>query len=116
MKTIGVIGGMGPQASIRFYDLLIRISREEHGVIDNSQYPHILLSNLPIPETFESDEHMQDAVRMMSSEAKAIVDAGADFLVIACNTMHLHLEECRQAANKPSLFHSIQILEKNRAE
>ncbi|MFA6039420.1 MAG: amino acid racemase [Candidatus Peribacteraceae bacterium] len=103
MQTIGVLGGMGPQASIRFYQLLIGLSESVHGAKRNSDYPHVLLSNLPIPDLISDKQNEKKAVRMLTEEARILAEADADFLVIACNTMHLYIDECREAAGLPVL-------------
>ncbi|MAE68638.1 MAG: amino acid racemase [Candidatus Peribacteraceae bacterium] len=97
MKTIGVLGGMGPHASIDFYRLLI----EKSGGQTNEGFPHILLSNLPVPDFIEDRSREEEAVQMVEEEAKRLEKAGADFLVITCNTMHVHLDRFRQAVSIP---------------
>lgn len=97
MKTIGILGGMGPQASVRFYDLLIRKSKER-GAVHNDDYPHILLSSLPVPDLITSKDAEEDAVIMVEEEARRLAAAGAEFLVMPCNTMHLYLDRYRKAS------------------
>ena len=93
MKTAGILGGMGPQASIRFYQTLIDISQSSFQAKKNHEYPHLLLSNLPVPDLIQDSKHQHITVDMMHQEAKRLEAAGADFLVLACNTMHLFVDE-----------------------
>lgn len=88
-KTLGVLGGMGPQASARFYDLLIKLSEDLHGAKKNKDYPHILLSNLPVPDLINNRASEDETVKMVHDEAMRLRRAGADMLVMSCNTMHL---------------------------
>lgn len=103
MKTVGVIGGMGPQATIRFYQRMIAISQQRFGASRNADFPHMLLSNLPVPDLVTNRRAEQQAVDMVLDEARALERANADFLVLACNTMHLFTEQIRQAVAIPFL-------------
>lgn len=89
MKTLGVIGGMGPQASIRFMELVINSCTKDFGVRENDEFPRILLSNLPAPDLIANRENEKKAGDMLEQEAITLEKAGADFLVMTCNTMHV---------------------------
>lgn len=89
MKTLGIIGGMGPQASIRFLELVIRRSIDSFGATNNDQFPRILLSSLPAPDIIENRDREQLARDMITQEAVRLQCGGADFLVMTCNTMHI---------------------------
>ena len=103
MKTLGVIGGMGPQASIRFLDLVIRCCTEKFGVRENAEFPRIILSNLPAPDLITNRENEKEAAHMLTGEAQKLEQAGADFLVMTCNTMHLLADCCINATSIPFL-------------
>ena len=99
MKTLGVLGGMGPSASLDFYSQMIDLS----GKANNEGYPHILLSNLPVPDYISDRSREEEAVLMAEEESRKLELAGADFLVMTCNTMHLHLPRFREAVSIPFL-------------
>ena len=103
LPTIGILGGMGPHASLRFCEELIRLSMEQHGAKRNADFPHFLLSNLPVSDFIADRSDEERAVAMVEEEAKRLEIAGADFLVIACNTMHLHIDRFRAAVTIPFL-------------
>src|SRR6266567_3750257 len=48
MHTLGVLGGMGPAASCLFLHWIIERARVAHGARRNEDFPHILLSSLPV--------------------------------------------------------------------
>lgn len=96
MKTLGILGGMGPSASIRFYEHVIALSRSRHGARANGDYPHLLLSNLPVPDLIGGLEGEKIAVSMLRTEMQRLADAGAQTLVLACNTMHLFADACAE--------------------
>jgi len=92
-KTAGILGGMGPHASIRFYEAVIQKSQEQYQVEKNHEFPHLLLSNLPVPDLIQDKNAMEQTVHMLHEEARKLEKAGADFLVLVCNTMHHFVDE-----------------------
>ncbi|HEY5714256.1 MAG TPA: amino acid racemase [Candidatus Gracilibacteria bacterium] len=102
-KTIGILGGMGPQASLEFYRRLIDLSIERCGADSNKSFPHMLLSNLPVPDWISDTTYQREAVDMAVEELKILEKAGADFTVLTCNTMHLFTDEYRAALKIPFL-------------
>jgi len=103
MKNIlGVLGGMGPQATVRFYDLAIEKSRAM-GACKNCDFPHMVISNAPVPDFISGRKDEEVAVGMIEQEIVRLENAGADFLVITCNTMHLHMERFRAKGSVPIL-------------
>lgn len=103
MKTLGVIGGMGPQASVRFLDLVVRNCTETYGVRKNDEFPRIVLSSLPAPDLIENRESEVRAGQMLAEESRRLEQAGADFLVMTCNTMHILSECCISSVSIPFL-------------
>lgn len=89
MQTIGILGGMGPQASIRTYQLVIDAAIGRQHARANDDFPYILLANIPVPDLIGSQASEQVAVQMVRDAALRLRDAGADFLIMPCNTMHL---------------------------
>lgn len=103
MKTAGILGGIGPFASITFYRSVIELSGLTYGAVCNDDYPHLLLSNLPVPDLISSREQEEMSVSMVEEEIRRLESAGADFLVLACNTMHLYLDRFRRVSAVPFL-------------
>lgn len=103
MKTLGIIGGFGPETTAQFYLEIINLSRKR---LD--QYPSILIYNPPIPFELEKDvagegQNESKMLPLIIQAAKKLEEAKADFIVIPCNTIHLHIEKIRQAVNIPIL-------------
>ncbi len=112
MKILGVLGGMGPQASIHFYDLLIRISIKKYGVQKNADFPHILIDNIPVPDLVKSKEDENKTVAIVEEEARRLGRAGAEVLAMPCNTMHLYVERFQQASSLPFISMIDAVLKK----
>jgi len=103
MKTLGLLGGMGPQASIDFYSKVIDLSQREFGAVRNSDFPHLLISNVPVFDLIEGTDSKSKTIEMLNEEAAALKSAGADFLAMACNTMHIFVDEIIDKIDIPFL-------------
>lgn len=94
MKTIGILGGMGPEASADLYLKLIERFYRQAGT-DMGGYPHILINNLPVPNLFQQEG---EAVgRYLGRQARILEEAGAQVMGIACNSAHFYLAPVREA-------------------
>lgn len=103
MKTLGILGGMGPYAGLYFCNQLLQLSIEQHGVKRNADFPHFLLSNLPVPDLIADRRDEERTVTMVQEEAKRLEIAGAELMVLVCNTMHLFEDRFRGAITVPFL-------------
>jgi len=102
MKTIGMIGGMSWESSAVYYRIVNREMQKRLGGVHSAK---ILMSSFD----FEEIERLQtagkwdDATDRMVTAAVTLAKAGADFLMILCNTMHLMSEAVESASGVPLL-------------
>lgn len=104
MKTIGILGGLGPETTTQFYLELIDISREQ-GLTER---PPIVVWSVPLPYELESrfistGDGVDEYAVFLIDGAKRLERAGADFIVIPCNSVHVLINEVRQAVSIPVL-------------
>lgn len=86
MKTVGILGGMGPEASVRFLELLVR---NTDAAADAEHVPAILHSRPQTPDRTAAILHGGESpVPWLVRGAAALEAAGADFLVMPCVTAH----------------------------
>lgn len=111
MKKLGVLGGMGPQASMRFYERAITISTEQYGADANHKFPYMLISNIPVPDLISSQEDEERTVAMVEEEARLLQNAGAELFAIPCNTMHLYIGRFREATQSVFLSMIDEVVE-----
>ena len=106
MKTIGVLGGIGPQATMEFE---ARIHREARNLIPphrNSGYPPMVVSYfraLPMRLGPDGAPAVPLQVNPGLLEAARRLGTLADFIVITSNFTHLFLREIEAAAGRPVL-------------
>ena len=85
-KIIGIIGGMGPLATADLFEKIIRAA----DAARDQDFPHIIVDcNTDIPDrTAAILSGGEDPVPQLVRSAHALEAAGADVLVMPCNTAH----------------------------
>jgi aspartate racemase len=105
-KVIGILGGMGPEATA---DLFYRIIRATPVEKDQDHPRTIIYSNSKVPDrTMAILSGGPSPVPEMVMAARALEGAGADFLIMPCNTAHYFIEELRESIEIPVL-HMIEL-------
>ncbi len=102
MKRIGILGGMSPESTVAYYEQIIRQYMAEfhdHG------YPEILIHSVTFqPYITWQEKNQWDAMaEELTQAAQGLEKAGADFIVIATNTMHKVAKEIQSGINIPVL-------------
>ena len=104
MKTpglLGVLGGMGPLATIDFLQKLLAATP---AAMDQDHVP-VLTSSIPqVPDRTAAFRGEGDSpLPAMIESGKRLVGAGASLIVVPCNTAHLWFEPLRAALNVPMI-------------
>lgn len=102
MKTVGLLGGMSWESTVLYYRTLNRVVGERLGGVHSARIVMVSVD-------FQEIEELQHAGRwdelgaILSREARRLEDAGADFLVLCTNTMHLVSPALEAALSIPLL-------------
>ena len=105
-KVIGILGGMGPEATV---DLFYRIIRATPAQKDQDHPRTIIYSNSKVPDrTAAILGDGPSPVPEMLKAAKTLETAGADFIIIPCNTAHHFIDELRDGVGIP-ILHMIEV-------
>jgi aspartate racemase len=101
-KKIGVLGGLSPESTIEYYRYITRAYTERFG---DYGYPEIIIYGVSFqPYVDWSQQERWDLVALgLSEAAKKLEAAGADFIVIATNTMHLVFDQVQASVAVPML-------------
>ena len=102
MRTCGILGGMGPEATI---DLMRRIVAHTRAQ-DDADHVHCLVDNNPqVPSRIKVllEGGTVSPGPCMAAMGRGLEAQGADFLCIACNTAHNWRDEVARAVNIPVL-------------
>jgi len=85
----GIIGGLGPYAHVEFERLLIEENTRAGAHRDQDHPVWLLASASSVPDrTAHLVGGAEDFVPRLQSFARLLEKAGADFLVVPCNTSH----------------------------
>lgn len=104
MKTVGIIGGVGPDTTSKFYlDIVLSCQKA-----DAPTKPAIVISSVPLSYQLEQDlilknKHSQEFIPFLKKEAVRLEKAGVDFIVMPCNSLHIFIDEIKSSVNVPVL-------------
>ena len=100
-KSIGIIGGMGPDATV---DLFKKIIRSTPATCDQEHIRIIIDNNPKIPDRQKAIfANAEDPVLAITATARNLEMAGADLLLIACNSAHHYFEAIIESVSIPVL-------------
>lgn len=110
MKTIGIVGGLGPEATVDYYKRIIEAFR----VPGSLAAPEIVIYSVSLEEVFElvGKREWTHLVYMLGQKIKALQRAGADFAVISANTPHVVFDDLRAKSPIPLISIVTATLEK----
>ncbi|NBI28702.1 cysteate racemase [Chengkuizengella marina] len=100
-KIIGIIGGMGPMATV---DLMEKIIKNTPAKEDQEHIHVIADNNAQIPDRSSAILGKgEDPTPLLVKSAQRLQNAGAEMLVIACNTAHFYYNAVKKAIQIPIL-------------
>lgn len=105
MKTIGLIGGMSWESSVEYYKLINEGIHQRLGGVHSAKCVMVSVDFAEI-EVLQKEGRWQEATQLMITAARQVEAAGAEFLLICTNTMHLMADEVQNAINI-SLLHIV---------
>lgn len=102
MKTIGLIGGMSWESSVLYYRLINSEIKRRLGGLHSAQILMYSVDFAPI-EALQHQGDWQGAATILIDAARRLEAGGADFFLIATNTMHRVADEVADAVDIPLL-------------
>jgi aspartate racemase len=101
-KKIGILGGMSPESTAEYYQYITRTYTERFG---DYGYPEIIIYSVSFQPYIDwpTNERWDLVAQGLGQAAQKLEAAGADFIVIATNTMHLVVNEIQNAVQIPVL-------------
>jgi aspartate racemase len=100
MKTLGMLGGLGPESTIEYYRLLFAAYRAR--VRDDSA-PPILINSIDMNKGLRmvTAGAYKELADYLVGELKPLAAAGAQFGIISANTPHIVFDEIRERSPIP---------------
>jgi aspartate racemase len=102
MKTVGIVGGLGPESTIDYYRRILEAWEQE----DPSTAPSIVIDSLDVRRALELVGSDRPAlVEYLLASLRRLAGAGVDFAAMTANTPHIVFDEL--AARSPVALLSI---------
>lgn len=102
MKTIGILGGIGPESTIEYYRLIISSCLD----LDQSgNYPKIIINSINMKKMLDliGENRLSDVSFYLATEVNKLAAAGADFALMASNTPHIVFDEIERTTLLPMI-------------
>lgn len=90
-KTIGIVGGAGPLASVLLQQKLFRLARDDYGSWEDKDFPKLRVLSYPFSDMLRENmekEKVQNELQDCLDELRSLK---SELLAIACNTLHSFL-------------------------
>lgn len=99
-KKLGVIGGMGPEATSYYYENVIAHTKASK---DQEHINMVLLSHAEIPDrtTAIQTGESKDLIAVLKEDAQMLEKLGVSNIAITCNTSHYFYEQVQSSINIP---------------
>lgn len=101
-KTIGIIGGMSHESTVTYYEHIHAVYRQRFKDFD---YPPIVIYSMPFSDCVRWTENgsWEEAAEALADAANRLHRAGADFALMATNTMHIVFDQVERGSLIPLL-------------
>ena len=101
-KTLGILGGLGPAASVYFYHIITSHTKAEK---DQDHLNIVLISGADIPDRSEFILGKSDRspLPLMKEDVLKLASVGAELIAIPCNTAHYFFDELSAVSPVPVL-------------
>lgn len=100
MKTVGIIGGIGPESTIEYYRLIITsfLKQEKNG-----NYPQIIINSINMKKMLDltAGNKLDKVADYLALEIDKLSKAGADFALLASNTPHIVFKQVSSLSALP---------------
>src|SRR5436305_3214754 len=92
MKLLGIIGGLGPESTVDYYQRIIALYRERTG---DGSYPEFIINSVDLKKglDFMDANDLTGMADYLLQGVGKLARAGADFGLISANTPHIVFEE-----------------------
>ena len=100
IKTLGILGGLGPMATVYFYEMLTAHTKAE---CDQEHLDIVISSRASTPDRTEFilGKTEENPLPVMQQEAEKLVRYGAELISIPCNTAHYFYDALASSVSVP---------------
>jgi len=100
MKTLGIIGGLGPESTIDYYQRIIALYRQRTG---DGSYPEFIVVSVDLRKglDFMDANELSGMADYLLEAIGKVARAGADFAIISANTPHIVFDDIAPSSPIP---------------
>ena len=100
MKTVGIVGGIGPESTIEYYRFIIEGYRKR---ITDGSYPAIVINSVDLNKLlgWMNTNQLVAFTDYLVAAIEKLAGAGADFAALAANTPHVVFDQIRERSQLP---------------
>jgi aspartate racemase len=115
MKSCGIIGGMSWESSAEYYKLINEQINRKLGGLHSAK---IILYSVDFQEIaeYQKNNSWEKSAEVLTNAAKSLEKAGADFVMIATNTMHKVADKVKSSISIPLLDIRDSLIEEIKAK
>jgi len=102
MKSLGIIGGIGPESTIEYYRQTIAAYRQQKR---DGSYPSIIINSIDMTAMLDLivANELSELTSYLLGEVQRLARAGADFGILASNSPHVVFDELSRQSPIPLL-------------
>ena len=100
MKTLGIIGGIGPETTIDYYRSILGLYKQRTG---SEHQPGILIQSIDLRQMQDwfAESRWADVTEYLVANVENLARGGADFAILAANTAHIVFDEVARRSPLP---------------
>lgn len=100
MKTVGIIGGIGPESTVDYYRSIVKSYREQK---QDGSYPLIIINSIDLTKMLDliGVNQLTEVTNYLAREVQKLTQAGADFGLLAANTPHIVFDAIQRQSPIP---------------
>lgn len=102
MKTVGIIGGIGPESTIEYYRSIIAAYQERKP---DGSYPSIIINSIDLKKVVDliTANQLAEVTEYLADQVQKLALAGADFGLLSANTPHIVFDDVLRRSSIPLL-------------
>lgn len=103
MKKVGIVGGMGPESTVDYYQSVITKFQEKIG--SKEELPEFFINSINMYKMFKLLMNGQtvELINYLTDAVRKLEIVGADFVVMSANTPHIVFEQIQQKVHLPMI-------------
>lgn len=103
MKKVGIVGGLGPEATVDYYQTIISKFQEKIG--SKEELPELFINSINMYKMFKllTNGQTKEVIKYLIDAVQKLESVGADFVVMCGNTPHIVFEQIQEKVQVPMI-------------